>query len=114
MKRYLSILLSLLFVSVCSLAKSERQTVVFDVQLHCQGCIDKIERNIAFERGVKDLRCDLKKRQVTVVFDPQKTDITTLQKAFEKIGKPAVVHIDDSDTQASDERYISSPPNPTL
>ncbi len=46
-------------------AKGEKQTVVFDVDLHCQGCVTKIEKNIAFEKGVKDLICDLNKKQVT-------------------------------------------------
>ena len=97
MKKYLFILSALILMSGVALAKSERRTVVFDVPIHCQACIDKIERNIAFERGVKDLVCDLKKRQVTVVYDPQKTDIPVLQEAFEKIGKPATVHQSDKD-----------------
>ena len=48
-------------------------------------------KNIAFEKGVKDLVCDLKTKTVTVTFDAAKTDVPTLLKAFEKIGKPATV-----------------------
>lgn len=91
MKRILSFVLVLL-VSMGLMARSQRQTVVLDVDLHCQGCITKIEKNIAFEPGVKDLRCNLDEKTVTVVFDPQKTDINRLLEAFAKINKPAKVH----------------------
>ena len=70
-------------------AKVDKQTVVFYVNLHCQGCCDKIMKNIAFEKGVKDIVCDLNAKTVTVTFDAAKTDIPTLQKAFARIGKPA-------------------------
>lgn len=73
-------------------AKGEKQTVVFDVDLHCQGCVNKIEKNIAFEKGVKDLLCDLQKKQVTVVFDNSKTSVEALQQAFKALGKPAKVN----------------------
>ena len=69
----------------------KRQTVVLTCDLHCQGCCDKVMKNIAFEKGVKDLVCDLKTKTVTVTFDPRKTDIETLLAAFERIGKPAQV-----------------------
>ena len=70
-------------------AKPNKQTVVFYVDLHCQGCCDKIMKNIAFEKGVKDIVCDLKTKTVTVTYDASKTDVPTLQKAFARIGKPA-------------------------
>lgn len=73
-------------------AKAERQTIVLDVDIHCQNCISKIEKNIAFEKGVKDLVCDLDSKTVTVTFDPAKTDLPTLLDAFAKINKPAKVH----------------------
>lgn len=101
MKRIISITLSLL-LSVSLWAASKRQTVIFDVDIHCQGCITKIEKNIAFEKGVKDLVCDLEKKTVTVVFDPTKTSVEQLQSAFEKIGKPAKQHVEGDEAQQSD------------
>ncbi|MBR1878374.1 MAG: cation transporter [Paludibacteraceae bacterium] len=92
---------AILFVVLMSFslwAKTDKQTVVFDVDIHCQGCIDKIQKNIAFEKGVKDLRCDLKSKTVVVVFDASKTDVPTLQKAFAKIGKHATPRAFDTDT----------------
>ena len=71
--------------------QSNKRTVVLRCDLHCQGCCDKIMKNIAWEKGVKDLVCDLQKKTVTVTYDTRKTDLETLLKAFEKIGKPATL-----------------------
>lgn len=103
MKRIISITLSLL-LSVSLWAASKRQTVIFDVDLHCQACITKIEKNIAFERGVKDLVCDLDAKTVTVTYDPAKTDIKRLKAAFAKINKPAKVHGETDETEQSEQQ----------
>jgi len=96
MRKYLLIALLLLSPLTISLspmfaAKADKQTVVLSCDLHCQGCCDKIMKNIAFEKGVKDIVCDLKTKTVTLTYDANKTDVPTLLKAFEKIGKPATV-----------------------
>ena len=72
-------------------AKADKQVVTLSCDLHCQGCCDKIMKNIAFEKGVKDIVCDLKTKTVTVTYDANKTDVPTLLKAFDTIGKPAKV-----------------------
>ena len=80
-----------------------KQKVVLSCDLHCQGCCDKIMKNIAFEKGVKDLVCDLKSKTVTVTYDADKTDVPTLLKAFEKIGKPAQVKGEESPKKETPE-----------
>jgi len=89
MKRIILFLVALLPFLGMSAAKADKQTVVLQCDLHCQGCCDKVMKNIAFEKGVKDLVCDLKTKTVTVTYDADKTDLDTLLKAFERIGKPA-------------------------
>ena len=32
------------------------ETVTFKVSMHCRNCVNKIQENIAFEKGVKDLK----------------------------------------------------------
>ncbi|MBO4250781.1 MAG: cation transporter [Paludibacteraceae bacterium] len=91
MKRIVILLLALMPMMAFAVNK---QKVVLSCDLHCQGCCDKIMKNIAFEKGVKDLVCDLESKTVTVTYDADKTDISTLLKAFEKIGKPAQVKDD--------------------
>ena len=68
-----------------------KEKVVLACDLHCQGCCDKIMKNIAWEKGVKDIVCDLKNKTVPVTYDTRKTDVPTLLAAFERIDKPAKV-----------------------
>ena len=91
MKRFLIFILALMPMVAVFAAKPDKQVVVLSCDLHCQGCCDKIMKNIAFEKGVKDIVCDLKTKTVTITYDANKTDIPTLLKAFEKISKPAKV-----------------------
>jgi copper chaperone CopZ len=95
MKKYLFIIICLLFSFPFQgegrERGSNRQVVALSCDIHCQGCIDKIMKNIAFEKGVKDIVCDLDTKTVTVTFDANKTDVPTLLKAFDKIKKPAKV-----------------------
>ena len=102
MKRF-SVILFTLLLSMGMWAKSERRTVIFDVEIHCQNCINKIEKNIAFEPGVKDLVCNLDDKTVTVVFDPAKTSVEQLQAAFAKINKPATLHSDTPSANGQNE-----------
>jgi len=76
---------------------ANKQVVILQCDLHCQGCCDKVMKNIAFEKGVKDLVCDLKTKTVTVTYDADKTDVPTLLEAFRKIGKPATVKEENGD-----------------
>ncbi|MBQ7632238.1 MAG: cation transporter [Paludibacteraceae bacterium] len=91
MKRFLIIWMALLPIMGVLAAKPNKQVVTLSCELHCQGCCDKIMKNIAFEKGVKDIVCDLPSQTVTVTYNADKTDVPTLLKAFEKIGKPAKV-----------------------
>ncbi len=97
MKRFLTLLCVAMLSVGFAFAKGEKQTVVFNVDIHCQGCVNKIEKNIAFEKGVKDLICDINTKTVTVVFDPTKTNVETLQKAFAALNKPATVNKESTD-----------------
>lgn len=89
--KHIFLLLTCLILSVGTIqAKNDyKEIVVLSCNLHCQGCCDKIMKNIAYEKGVKDLQFDLKNKTVTLTFDTRKTDLPTLLKAFEKLGKPA-------------------------
>lgn len=93
MKRIIIFLMALMPMMVFALNK---QKVVLSCDIHCQGCCDKIMKNIAFEKGVKDIVCDLKTKTVTVTYDADKTDIPMLLTAFKKIGKPAQVKSEES------------------
>ena len=73
-------------IGVFGKPKKEYVTVVYDVHLHCENCVKKVNENIAFEKGVKKLEVSLEKHTVTVTFDPSKTDAVKIAAALKKLG----------------------------
>lgn len=65
--------------------KKKTEEVTFQVNMHCQNCQSKIEKNIPWEKGVKDLAVDLEAKTVKIVYDPKKTNEDKLKEAFEKL-----------------------------
>ena len=74
-------LIMLLFCAVCTVsmtfaqdAKKKKDSVTFFIEaMDCDHCIKKIEKNIAFEKGVTDLKCDLSTRTAIVAYKTDKT-----------------------------------------
>jgi copper chaperone CopZ len=66
-------------------AKKKKEVVTFVVNMSCENCKAKIEKNVSWEKGVKDLRINLEKKTVTVTYDPQKITKEQLKKAIEKL-----------------------------
>lgn len=88
----------------CSIAfaqdkpKNKKETVTFYVEeMECKNCVKKVEKNIAFEKGVSDLNCNLSDRTAKVTYNTSKTTPEQLAAAFKKIGMEAVVA--DNDTK---------------
>ena len=69
-----------------SVKSNKTEQIVFSVNMHCDGCEQKIKKNIAYEKGVKNLTTNLEKQLVTIWYQPDKTDKTKLKKAIEKLG----------------------------
>ena len=68
--------------------KGELKEVTFDVHLHCENCRKKVQENISFEKGVKDLHVCLDDQTVSIKYDAAKTSEDTLKAAIEKLGYP--------------------------
>ena len=65
-------------------AKAEIKEVNFHVHLHCANCVKKVQDNIAFEKGVKDLHVTT--HSIEIKYDAAKTSEATLKAAIEKLG----------------------------
>lgn len=91
MKRIILALVAIITVSAFALAKTESEKVTFKVNMHCAACQQKIEKNIAFEKGVKDMKVNLEDKTVCVTFDASKTDAEKLKAGFAKLGYEANV-----------------------
>ena len=68
-----------------------RETVTFLVSMTCGGCKSRIEKRLTYETGVTDLEVSLKKKTVTVEYDPSKTTPETLKAAITGLGYTATV-----------------------
>ena len=62
--------------------------LLFLVHLHCENCVKKVQENIAFEKGVKDLKVSLEDQTVAIKYDASKTSEATLKTAIETLGYP--------------------------
>lgn len=67
-------------------SKGELKEVTWTVNLHCENCVEKVNENLAFEKGVKDLKVSLEEGTVYIKFDPSKTSEETLAAAMKKLG----------------------------
>jgi len=66
--------------------KKQAAEVTFKVNMTCENCKKRIEKHIAWEKGVKDLTVNLDEKLVTVKYDGKKTDEASLKKAIEGLG----------------------------
>ena len=71
--------------------------VTFVTNIHCRNCVHKVEDNLSFEKGVKDLKVNLDDKTVYIKYDGKKTDVEKLSRAINKLGYTAVVK-EDADT----------------
>lgn len=55
----------------------------------CTMCKARIERNLAFEKGVKEADLDVKTKVVTIRYNPAKTDVAKLKAVISKTGYDA-------------------------
>lgn len=63
--------------------------VKIQTSAQCEMCKDRIEKNMAFEKGVKAVELDLDTKILTVTYNEKKTDPETLRRAVTKIGYDA-------------------------
>ena len=81
-------LLALLTGSV-SFASDQPQTVKIKTSAICKMCKARIERNLAYEKGVTDVNLDVATKVVTVSFNPQKTNVAKIKANIVKTGYDA-------------------------
>lgn len=55
----------------------------------CEMCKARIERNLAFEKGVKEATLDVESKVVTIKYNPAKTDVAKLKANINKTGYDA-------------------------
>lgn len=92
MKRILLMTLFAVLAGGLTVSAKEMRKVTFKVQqMVCANCEKKVQKNIAFEKGLKRLETNLKKHTVTIVYDAEKTSIEKLKEGFSKFDYEAKV-----------------------
>lgn len=96
MKTIKKILIAALFAAVPFILNAQdkekaknTETVKFTTSIDCQNCVNKIMTNLPHEKGVKDVKCDLSTKEVTVTYQTEKNNPESLKKAIEKLGYTA-------------------------
>jgi len=67
----------------------ELRTVCFKSNLHCNSCVNDVKENITYEKGVKDLKVNLDKNEITITYKADKTSEEELSNAINKLGYKA-------------------------
>jgi len=94
---FLTLLLGIFCLSLSSSAFAQSGTlkkgeaeVTFSVNMECINCQKKIESKMPFEKGVKDMKVNLEKKEVWFLYQTDKTDKEKLIAAFKKIDFEAI------------------------
>jgi len=72
--------------NVSAQKKEEIKEVTISATMHCKSCQKKIEREIAFEKGVKSVSANLEEKTVTIKYDASKNTDEKLAEAIKKLG----------------------------
>lgn len=71
--------------------ESNDSEVTLSVKMHCGDCAEKVKKQLAYEKGVKDVNTDLEKQTVVVKYRNDKTDSEKLISSLSQIGYTAKV-----------------------
>lgn len=85
MKKLLLMLL-LLPALVTQAQDTKNATLAIRTTAVCDMCVNTIEGELIYEKGVRKVRLDLSTNTIHVEYDPRKTDPEALRKAVTKLG----------------------------
>lgn len=88
-KLLLALAVAVVAVLLLTSGKTQSREAIFQTNLHCKNCAAKIQDNVAFEKGVKDLTIDVDAKTVRIVYNPTKTNVDKLAEAIRKLGYTA-------------------------
>ena len=84
--------------------ETKTATVVYATDIFCDNCKKRIESNICYEKGVKELSVDVPAKTVTITYRKDKTDANKLLKALTELGYTTFIKEGPVDTQPADKK----------
>lgn len=105
MKATLSMFLLMMLIITGSVTaqESKKITVIIQTSAQCEQCKTRIEKALAFERGVISSNLDLETKAVTIEYKKGKTTLDALRKAIAAVGYDA------DEVKADEKAYASLP-----
>jgi mercuric ion binding protein len=83
------IVMLVLFTNSLFAQSKSKAEIKIKTSAECDMCKNTLEKTLAFEKGVKDAKLDLATKEVTVVYNPKKTNPEQLKKAISNAGYDA-------------------------
>ena len=65
------------------------ETVKYKTSIDCEDCVKTIMSNLPQEKGIKDVKCDLTTKEVTVTYQKDKNNPEQIKRSLEKLGYSA-------------------------
>ena len=78
--------IALVFLLGSFTAGKETKTIAIKTSTVCEMCKERIERELVFEKGVKQVSVDLAANLITVTYRTDKTSPEQIRKAIAKLG----------------------------
>lgn len=97
------LLMLLIFTGNVKAQDSKKITVTIQTSAQCEQCKTRIEKALAFEKGVINSNLDLETKAVTIEYKKGKTDLDSLRKAIAAVGYDA------DDVKADEKAYAALP-----
>ncbi|MCB2219659.1 MAG: heavy-metal-associated domain-containing protein [Bacteroidetes bacterium] len=94
LKIHITLMICLFALTVTAQQKQKElpkgvEAIDIQTSAQCEECKERLEKNMAFEKGVKYVDLDLETKVLTLHYKKDKTDPEKLRKAVSKIGYDA-------------------------
>ena len=85
-KVFTTAFITMLSLSAFAQTKADTLVVTTTPEMHCEGCENKIKKNIRFVKGTKKIETSVPQQSVTIIYDGRKATYADFEAAFRKIG----------------------------
>jgi len=83
---------------------NKKQTIIIKTSTECNMCKERVEKEMAYTKGVTSATLNVAKAELTVIFKKNKTDATQIRQAISNLGY-------DADTIKANKKAYDKLPN---
>lgn len=103
-----ALILSLFFVqsTVYAQKKDENKVVKLHTSAHSEMCKAKIEKTLAYEKGIIKSELNRESQILTVIYNPEKTSVEKIIKVITSLGHEAKEIVEKEENKESDKEDV--------